>query len=134
MFREALLRQTSHVQFIVIEREDQNRNTKKGAADDGKLRETTSFFLLAYFFPGSEVNTNYHNAPQFWNLFSTEVVEVARLLVQSADIFPYSLLWRKYFKKLTYTVFIHFHFLSILRRSSGAAFPSAWSAPAPPPA
>ncbi len=50
MFREALLRLTSHVQFVVVEREDQGEGV-----GDGKLRETTSFFLLAYFFPGSEV-------------------------------------------------------------------------------
>jgi len=48
MFREALIRQTSHVQFVVFENKTANE-------DDGfKLRDTTSFFLLGYFFPGCE--------------------------------------------------------------------------------
>ncbi len=50
MFREALLRQTAHVQFLTVEVEGQN-----AGVNDGKLRETTSFFLLAYFFPGCNV-------------------------------------------------------------------------------
>jgi len=50
MFREALARQTKHVQFVVVQREDANL----GQNDDGKLRDTLSFFLLAYFFPGCE--------------------------------------------------------------------------------
>ncbi len=54
MFQEALLRLTSHVQFLVVEREDQNKEGEKA----GKLRETTSFFLLAYFFPGCEVSAH----------------------------------------------------------------------------
>ena len=55
MFREALYRQTKHVQFVVFERDDQGlAGTNEDDDDDGKLRETTSFFLLAYFFPGSD--------------------------------------------------------------------------------
>ena len=50
MFREALYRQTKHVQFVVFERADQNAT----GSDPKKLRETNSFFLLAYFFPGSD--------------------------------------------------------------------------------
>jgi hypothetical protein len=47
MFREALLRQTKHVQLVACSREDQNLDLPDG----GKLRETVSLFLLAYFFP-----------------------------------------------------------------------------------
>ena len=48
MYREALLRQTRHVQFVVFEREDAD----PGA--DWRLRDTCSYFLLAYFFPGCD--------------------------------------------------------------------------------
>ena len=51
MYMEALARQTSHVQFVVLEREDQDPAT---GFNYGRLRETTSYFLLAYFFPGSD--------------------------------------------------------------------------------
>ena len=46
MFRESLMRQTKHVQFLVFERKD------IADPEDGKLPETTSYFLLVYFFPG----------------------------------------------------------------------------------
>jgi len=46
---EALSRHTKHVQFVTFHREDANLGV-----ETGKLRETTSFFLAAYFFPGCE--------------------------------------------------------------------------------
>jgi len=48
MYREALLRQTRHVQFVVFEREDADPDA------EWRLRDTCSYFLLAYFFPGSD--------------------------------------------------------------------------------
>ena len=48
MYREALLRQTRHVQFVVFEREDADTDAS------WRLRDTCSYFLLAYFFPGSD--------------------------------------------------------------------------------
>ena len=50
MYREALLRQTRHVQFVVFERED----AEPGPHDEWRLRDTCSYFLLAYFFPGCD--------------------------------------------------------------------------------
>lgn len=47
--QEALLRHTKHVQFVSFHREDANKEF-----ETGKLRETTSFFLVAYFFPGCD--------------------------------------------------------------------------------
>jgi len=49
MNMEAIMRHTQHVQFVTFHREDANTTV-----DAGKLRETTSFFLVAYFFPGCE--------------------------------------------------------------------------------
>jgi len=49
MNTEAMLRATSHVQLVVFHREDANLEV-----ETGKLRETTSFFLAGYFFPGCE--------------------------------------------------------------------------------
>jgi len=49
MNMEALMRHTQHVQFLTFHREDANTTV-----ETGKLRETTSFFLAAYFFPGCE--------------------------------------------------------------------------------
>ena len=49
LFHEALSRQTKHVQFVVFEREDKNIEQPVQL-----LRDVNSFFLLAYFFPGSE--------------------------------------------------------------------------------
>eukprot|EP00092_Neocalanus_flemingeri_P017667 GFUD01019110.1.p1 GENE.GFUD01019110.1~~GFUD01019110.1.p1 ORF type:complete len:564 (-),score=202.64 GFUD01019110.1:132-1823(-) len=49
MNMEALMRHTQHVQFVTFHREDANTTV-----ESGKLRETTSFFLAAYFFPGCE--------------------------------------------------------------------------------
>jgi len=49
MNMEALMRHTQHVQFVTFHREDANTSV-----ETGKLRETTSFFLVAYFFPGCE--------------------------------------------------------------------------------
>jgi len=46
---EALARHTKHTQFITFHREDANKEV-----ETGKLRETTSFFIAAYFFPGCE--------------------------------------------------------------------------------
>lgn len=46
---EALSRHTKHVQFVTFHREDANKGL-----ETGKLRETTSFFLASYFFPGCE--------------------------------------------------------------------------------
>eukprot|EP00091_Calanus_sinicus_P007627 TRINITY_DN18777_c0_g1_i1.p1 TRINITY_DN18777_c0_g1~~TRINITY_DN18777_c0_g1_i1.p1 ORF type:complete len:127 (+),score=35.26 TRINITY_DN18777_c0_g1_i1:38-382(+) len=46
---EALMRHTQHVLFVTFHREDAN-----STVESGKLRETTSFFLVAYFFPGCE--------------------------------------------------------------------------------
>ena len=43
---EALARYTKHTQFVTFHREDANRGV-----ETGKLRETTSFFIAAYFFP-----------------------------------------------------------------------------------
>jgi len=51
MNMEALMRHTQHVQFVTFHREDANTTV-----ESGKLRETTSFFLAAYFFPGCEKN------------------------------------------------------------------------------
>jgi len=51
MNMEALMRHTQHVQFVTFHREDANTSV-----ETGKLRETTSFFLAAYFFPGCEKN------------------------------------------------------------------------------
>jgi len=50
MNMEAIMKHTQHVQFVVFHREDAN----KAAAPNGKLRETNSFFLAGYFFPGCE--------------------------------------------------------------------------------
>ena len=50
MYREALLRQTRHFQFVVFERED----AEPGPHDEWRLRDTCSYFLLAYFFPGCD--------------------------------------------------------------------------------
>jgi len=49
MNMEALTRHTQHVQFITFHREDANVDV-----ESGKLRETTSFFIAAYFFPGCD--------------------------------------------------------------------------------
>jgi len=46
---EALSRHTKHVQFVTFHREDANLDV-----ETGKLRETTSFFIAAYFFPGCD--------------------------------------------------------------------------------
>ena len=46
---EALARHTKHTQFVTFHREDAN-----AGVETGKLRETTSFFIAAYFFPGCE--------------------------------------------------------------------------------
>jgi len=46
---EAMMRHTKHVQFITFHREDANKDV-----ETGKLRETTSFFLAGYFFPGCD--------------------------------------------------------------------------------
>ena len=48
MNMEALERHTKHVQFVTFHREDGGQETT------GKLRQTTSHFLVAYFFPGCE--------------------------------------------------------------------------------
>jgi len=48
MLREALIRQTSRVQLVVFE------NKTASEEDSFRLRETTSLFLLGYFFPGCE--------------------------------------------------------------------------------
>lgn len=48
IYLDALQRHTQHVQCLVIDRQDQNLDQ----ATNGKLRETCSYFLLAYFFPG----------------------------------------------------------------------------------
>ena len=48
MNMEALERHTKHVQFVTFHRED------GGEKETGKLRQTTSHFLVAYFFPGSD--------------------------------------------------------------------------------
>lgn len=50
MYKEALRRHTGHVQFVVFERQDMNVKTNHF----GRLRETTAYFLLAYFFPGCQ--------------------------------------------------------------------------------
>ena len=52
MNMEALERHTKHVQFVTFHREDQ---AGEGGQETGKLRETTTHFLTAYFFPGCEV-------------------------------------------------------------------------------
>jgi len=49
MNMEALYKHTKHVQFVTFHREDANTSV-----ETGKLRETTSFFLAAYFFSGCE--------------------------------------------------------------------------------
>ena len=46
---EALARHTKHTQFVTFHREDANKDV-----ETGKLRETTSFFIAAYFFPECE--------------------------------------------------------------------------------
>ena len=48
---EALERHTKHVQFVTFHREDQ---AVEAGQETGKLRETTTHFLTAYFFPGCE--------------------------------------------------------------------------------
>jgi len=50
MNMEALLKHTKHVQFVTFHREDANIKV-----ETGKLRETTSFFLVGYIFPGCEM-------------------------------------------------------------------------------
>lgn len=45
----ALKRHTRHVQVIVFERDDMNKNSSSNV-----LRETTTLFILAYFFPGCD--------------------------------------------------------------------------------
>ncbi len=57
MFREALQRQTNFVQFVVLDRKDQ------GDEDTFMLRETSSFFLLGYFFNGCD-DTNCAGLPE----------------------------------------------------------------------
>jgi len=49
LFREALYRQTKHVQFLVFDRNDADLDH-----DKGKLRNVNSYFLLAYFFEGCQ--------------------------------------------------------------------------------
>jgi len=49
MNMEALERHTKHVQFVTFHREDGSQGE-----ETGKLRETTSHFIAAYFFPGCE--------------------------------------------------------------------------------
>jgi len=46
---EALLRHTQHVQLVTFHREDANLGMVSG-----KLRETASYFLVGYFFPGCQ--------------------------------------------------------------------------------
>ncbi|XP_059085273.1 uncharacterized protein LOC131882210 [Tigriopus californicus] len=48
IYLDALHRHTQHVQCVVIDRQDQNLEQ----GPNGMLRETCSYFLLAYFFPG----------------------------------------------------------------------------------
>jgi len=55
LLREALYRQTKHVQFLVFERKDADLNHAKG-----KLRDVNSYFLLAYFFEGCEQDPSTH--------------------------------------------------------------------------
>ena len=47
---EALERHTKHAQIVTFHREDAGTGE-----ETGKLRETTTHFLVAYFFPGCEV-------------------------------------------------------------------------------
>jgi len=56
---EALQRHTKHTQFLTFHRADANLGE-----ETGKLRETCSYFLVAYFFPGSEVESSV--VPQRW--------------------------------------------------------------------
>ena len=46
---EALGRHTAHTQFVTFHRADANLGE-----ETGKLRETSSFFIASYFFPGCE--------------------------------------------------------------------------------
>jgi len=52
LFREALYRQTKHVQFLVFDRADADLDHHKG-----KLRNVNHYFLLAYFFEGCETES-----------------------------------------------------------------------------
>jgi len=51
LFREALFRHTKHVQLVVFEKQDMNKDARTNAT---MLRETAAIFLMAYFFPGCQ--------------------------------------------------------------------------------
>jgi len=77
LLREALYRQTKHVQFLVFDRKDADLGHAKG-----KLREVNSYFLLAYFFEGCEQDPTTHSVdipamvrPGATTNFRTESVE-----------------------------------------------------------
>jgi len=56
----ALKRHTKHVQVVVFERDDMNQNSN---TNDYILRETTTLFILAYFFPGCDKEGIMPSAP-----------------------------------------------------------------------
>lgn len=76
LFRDALQSQTKHVQLIVFQRDDQNIDTHK---DGTMLRDVTSFFLIAYFFPGCHMDESIPPEdmvrPGFTNCFFTKNAE-----------------------------------------------------------
>lgn len=51
LFRDALYSHSKHVQLVVFENEEMNKNAESNAT---MLRDTTALFLLAYFFSGCE--------------------------------------------------------------------------------
>lgn len=51
LIREALYRHTKHVQLVVFEKQDMNKDASTNAT---MLRETAAIFLMAYFFPGCQ--------------------------------------------------------------------------------
>ena len=64
MFRESLMRQAKHVQFLEFERKD------IADPEDGKLVETTSYFLLANFFL----------VASRWGVVATDLIQDVALL------------------------------------------------------
>jgi len=78
---EALQRHTKHTQFLTFHRADANLGE-----ETGKLRETCSYFLVAYFFPGSEVESSVVPAKMVRDGFTTCFVTDSTLHLESSII------------------------------------------------
>jgi len=78
---EALQRHTKHTQFLTFHRSDANLGE-----ETGKLRETCSYFLVAYFFPGSEVDGSVVPAKMVRDGFTTCFVTESTLHLESSII------------------------------------------------